>query len=403
MSVESDSPESLLADKNFFDGGSEVEEDYQIQEYDLVSSPNDFNIKTIFDFVDSGVVTIPGFQRNYVWDIKRASKLIESLILGLPIPQIFLYEEERNSFLVIDGQQRLMSIYYFVKQRFPRRDKRSELRQIFEDYKRLDDEVLQDDRYFTKFSLQLPKLPSSTKNQFAGLNYSTLGEYKQSFDLRTIRNVIVKQVVPRDDDSSIHEIFNRLNSGGVNLSPQEMRGSLYHSNFYDLLFQLNQNEGWRNLLNMPVPDLRMKDIEVLLRSFALLINGQDYRSSMARFLDKFSKEAKSYSQDKITYLGELFESFVLASHDLPPHAFLGESGKFNIPLFESVFAAVCRDPLLRESYVTELIDPGFLSLLTADSEFFAASEQATTNKGNVDMRLRRARELKDSRANTDSG
>src|SRR5512142_3145569 len=92
------------------------EEGYPISEYDLTSSPNDFNIITIFNFIESGAVKIPAFQRNYVWDIKRASKLIESIIIGLPVPQIFLYEEARNSFLVMDGQQRLMSIYYFIKQ-----------------------------------------------------------------------------------------------------------------------------------------------------------------------------------------------------------------------------------------------------------------------------------------------
>src|SRR5438067_7490019 len=108
------------------------QDDYSLREYDITASPNDFNILTLFSFIESGAVKIPGFQRNYVWDIKRASKLIESLILGLPVPQIFLYEEARNKFLVIDGQQRLMSIYYFIRQRFPRREKRAELRRFFD-------------------------------------------------------------------------------------------------------------------------------------------------------------------------------------------------------------------------------------------------------------------------------
>ena len=64
------------------------DDSYRIDEYELVSSPNDFNTKTLVDFIDSGVVIIPSFQRNYVWDIKRASKLIESIIVGLPIPQV---------------------------------------------------------------------------------------------------------------------------------------------------------------------------------------------------------------------------------------------------------------------------------------------------------------------------
>jgi len=118
-----------------------------IKEYDITTSPNDFNIKTMFDFVESGAVKIPGFQRNYVWDIKRASKLIESIIIGIPVPQIFLYEEARNRFLVIDGQQRLMSIYYFIKQRFPRYEKRIELRTIFDTNGKIPDEIVHADDY----------------------------------------------------------------------------------------------------------------------------------------------------------------------------------------------------------------------------------------------------------------
>jgi uncharacterized protein with ParB-like and HNH nuclease domain len=71
--------------------------------------------------------------------------LIESLIIGLPVPQVFLYEEGRNSFLVIDGQQRLMTSYYFVRQRFPRREKRAEIRRIFNERGRVPDETLHDD------------------------------------------------------------------------------------------------------------------------------------------------------------------------------------------------------------------------------------------------------------------
>ena len=112
-------------------------------------------------------MVIPGFQRHFVWDIKRASKLIESLILGLPVPQLFLYEEARNRFLVIDGRRRLMSIYYFIKQRFPRNGARIELRRIFEEHGKIPDQVLHDNKYFMNFRLQLRQnfLTSPTNSQ----------------------------------------------------------------------------------------------------------------------------------------------------------------------------------------------------------------------------------------------
>ncbi len=103
------------------EGAPEDENEGQIDEYQIASAPNDFNVVTIANFMEQGSIIIPGFQRHFVWDMKRASKLIESLIIGLPIPQVFLYEEDRNRFLVIDGQQRLMSIYFFVRQRSPGR------------------------------------------------------------------------------------------------------------------------------------------------------------------------------------------------------------------------------------------------------------------------------------------
>lgn len=84
-------------DSEYYDD-SQNEEITDVIDYDISVSPNDFNLKTLFDFIDSGIVKIPGFQRNYVWDLKRASKLIESLLIGVPIPQIFLYEEKKNSF-----------------------------------------------------------------------------------------------------------------------------------------------------------------------------------------------------------------------------------------------------------------------------------------------------------------
>lgn len=372
---------------------ADEEDDYQIDEYDLISSPNDFNILTIFNFIESGAIKIPGFQRNYVWDQKRASKLIESLIIGLPVPQIFLYEDDRNSFLVIDGQQRLMSIYYFIKQRFPNRERRVELRRIFGSEGRIPDRVLHDDAYFSKFDLQLTSLPSNRSNKFSGLNYSTLEEYQRSFELRTIRNVIVKQIRPRDDNSSVYELFNRLNTGGVNLAPQEVRASLHHSGFYEMLDAINLIPAWRRMLGISEPDLHMKDIEILLRSLAMLLESSNYRPSMKRFLDEFSTKSKTFSPSKIEYLREIFTSFTEVSRTLPQNAFHGESSRFNISLFESVFTAVAEPALRADARMVRAIDQTLLGRLKSDPEFLSASQRGTAQKSNVDKRLQRARAI----------
>src|SRR5262249_23488846 len=144
-----------------------------------------------------------------------------------------------------------MSIYYFMKQRFPRKEKRAELRRIFDEQSRIPEVVLEDDAYFTRFNLQLPERLPNRQNRLNKLTYSTLGDDKRTFELRVIRNIIIKQNQPEDDDSSIFEIFNRLNTGGVNLTPQEIRASLYHSPFYEMLYRANHDARWRELLGLP--------------------------------------------------------------------------------------------------------------------------------------------------------
>jgi hypothetical protein len=376
---------------NWYEDGEGDGEECEIKEYDITASPNDFNILTLHSFIESGAVKIPGFQRNFVWDLKRASKLIESVIIGLPVPQMFLYEEGRNRFLVIDGQQRLMSLYYFIKGKFPRKEKRVELREIFDEQSKIPDSVLEDDAFFSKFNLQLPHQPPGQPNKLNGLNYATLEEYKTTFDLRTIRNVIIKQNVPEGDDSSIFEIFNRLNSGGMNLTPQEIRISLYHSRFYEMLQKLNLNPGWRSLLGLPQPDLHMKDLEIVLRGFAMFMEGHNYRPSMASFLNRFSSQCRNISGERIAELKDLFEKFVSSCSSLPSRAFYGKtSGKFNILLFEAVFAAQAHS--LHDGSGRQ-IDPSRLDSLKEDKDFIEATQKSTTDKANVLLRLKRAEEL----------
>jgi uncharacterized protein with ParB-like and HNH nuclease domain len=382
----------MSEDSWYDDYVAESEDDYQIDEYDLTATPNDFNVLTIFSFVESGAVKIPGFQRNYVWDLRRASKLIESLILGLPVPQLFLYEEARNRFLVIDGQQRLMSIYYFVKQRFPRKEKRVALRRIFDTKGGIPDEVLHDDSYFQPFKLSLSEQLPDRKNKFKGLNYATLGEYKTQFDLRPIRNVIVKQNRPPDDDSCVFEMFNRLNTGGINLRPQEIRGSLYHSSFYETLQRINADPRWRRFLQMPEPDIHMKDVEILLRAFAMLIDGGNYRPSMSKFLNRFSRRAKGHDEEFNKYLEALFGAFLKASSALPPDVFFSlRTKRFSIALFEAAFAVVCGPALSAASLAVPSVPEVALRRVDADPTFVEASEKASADKVNVERRLALAR------------
>lgn len=368
----------------------EEETESVVKEYDITATPNDFNISTLFTLIDNGIIKMPPFQRNYVWDEKRASKLIESIILGLPIPQIFLYEQGKNSFYVIDGQQRLLSIYFFIKQKFPTKEGVQVLREYLTGDTKIDDSVLNNSKYFKNFKLKLPATTNGEKNKFDSVSYETLGEYKNTFDiLRTIRSVVIKQNEP-DDDSSIYEIFNRLNTGGQNLSPQEIRMSMYYSSFYKKLIELNQNSTWRNILKQQNLDIHFKDVEILLRSFAMLFEYNSYTSPMGRFLNTFSKKANGFNDELINYLEALFLSFLKSCENLNSEDFSTKQGQFSISLFESIFVATCLTPFSKKEFVKSKISKTSVSNLKGDEEFFKSNQGSVASKANVKTRINKA-------------
>lgn len=364
--------------------------DSTVSEYDITSTPNDFNISTLFSLIDNGIIRLPPFQRNYVWDEKRASKLIESIILGLPVPQIFLYEQGKNVFLVIDGQQRLLSIYFFIKQRFPTSEGRVILRDYLTGENKINSDIISDDRYFKNFDLKLPSLTVKDKNKLDKLKFETLGEYKNTFEfLRTIRSVVIKQNEP-DDDSSIYEIFNRLNTGGQNLSPQEIRMSLYFSNFYKKLFESNELPEWRKFLRQKAADIHFKDVEILLRSFAMLFDYERYSSPMGKFLNTFSKRASVFDAQLIDYLYDLLVSFFRSCENLDENIFCTKKNQFSISLFESVFVATTKPFFNSHTLVDSKIKNSSVVELKIDKSFIDSNQGGVASKTNVVNRINRA-------------
>ena len=382
------SPDALLSEDSRYDDQEEDVDEFV--DYDITTTPNDFNLSTLFSFIEAGALVIPGFQRNFVWDIRRASKLIESLIRGLPVPQIFLYEADRNRFLVIDGQQRMMSIYYFFKQRFPRPNARPHLRILLQKHGYIPDEVLYDDEYFTDFRLFLPVNEPGKSNRLHGVDYDSLGESQFEFNLRTLRNVVIRQNAPKDDDSAMYEIFSRLNSGGVNLRPQELRLSLYHSEFYEMLERINTEPVWRKFLRNPEPDIHMKDVEVLLRIFAMLIDKDVYAPSLVKFLNQFSKKSQENTPEQNEYLEDLFKSFLSATKELSADTFTNKvNGRINIALIEAVFYAASKDCYAKGELICEPLSAESIRKLETDTQFVSAAYTATTSSRNVSTRLER--------------
>lgn len=369
-----------------FDPDAHSGESGTIGEYDLVSTPNDFNVLTIKNFLDTGAVKVPRYQRNFVWDRPRASKLIESLILGLPVPQVFLYEEARNSFQIIDGQQRLMSIYFFMVGRFPRRVAKPRLREYWGTKGAIPSEILHNDALFEPFRLHLPSSDGAPENPLHGLKYETLEDKQIQLGMRTLRNVIIKQINP-EGRGAVYEIFNRLNTTGVNLTAQEIRLSLADSRMMEKIVEINASEAWRRFFGITALDPRLRDIEIILRAFAMADDASTYKPSMVRFLDGYADKTRTFSESEVTFRAAAFERFLREIEDLDRSAFL-ISNRFSVPVFEGVFAAyyqgICEDKQPQ-------LDNSALQDLAADDEFMGAASTHTTDTKNVLTRIRRAR------------
>jgi len=380
----------------FFENEIGYADGEDIVEYDITTSPRDLTPANIVDMIDSGIMEIPLFQRNFVWDIKKASKLVESLILGLPVPELFFYSEgdENTTYKIIDGQQRLLTIYFFVKGRFPKNpDSRLSVRNSINSSSNFDP-LLADNNIFKDFVLQLNDDADKNKSRYHGKKFMTLDKDSQiKFRLRRyLRTVVVRQNKPDDNSSSMFEIFNRLNTGGTPLNHQEIRASLYYCKFYEMLVDLNNDDSWRKLLGKPTQDLRSNDIELILRSIALLQDEKEYSPKMVSFLNNFSRKSKKFRVEHIEYLKQLFISFIDACSELGNRAFI-RNNRFSKTLFESVFVTVCRNSFATGSLVTGKINKASFNKLKNDNTFGSFLLSGSSSTDSIAERNKRAAEI----------
>lgn len=240
----------------------ELEPD-QEGKFEIINYPADTTLKGFYDQWKSEQLIIPRFQRGYVWDIKRASKLIESFLLGLPVPNVFLYKRKNEAgYLIIDGQQRITSIVRYLDQEFD--DKRFRLRSVAE-------------RFENKSLMDLPD------------------DIRFQLENTVLRAIIIQQLSP-DDDTAIYKIFERLNTGGINLNPMEVRQSIADTYFIDMLKEVNEDQSWRKILGIGRPDKRLKDVELILRVMALRGSYENYEKPMKGYLTSFSEQLRDHKE-----------------------------------------------------------------------------------------------------------
>lgn len=302
----------------------------------------DFTLQTLVEKIKDKDITLPPFQRKYVWKKIQASKLIESFLLGLPVPQIFLYRSEKSeSLLVVDGQQRLKTIEFFWKG------------------------IFWDDTPFRLIGV---------KTQWEGKTYTELPEPdKKRLKNSVLRATIFEQVEP-EDNKSIFEIFERLNTGGILLNAQEIRNCVIRGKINKFLEELNKYPNWRRLLGKDHPDLRMNDIEMILRFFSLFYGWEKYKRPMKDFIRSFMENNKNLDEKKQEELAKLFkETTDIVISEIGERAFFHKRG-INISLFDSIYVALAtlknnRAQDLRESYELLKTNPtyqGNISKSTTD-------------------------------------
>ncbi len=357
--------QGLIEEEEAIDDIDDMEEVVPFR-HDITAYGADFTVDSLVARLVRGDIIIPSFdpptpmtgsgvapfQRKEVWTKTQKDRFIESLLLGFPVPGIFLVAEPDRTFLVLDGQQRLRAIWDFYEQK----GHGSALIKVLEDYR--------------------------------GLSYKDLPpESRRSLDGSLIHATVVQENTPTEDKASIYQIFERLNTGGTQLNPQEIRVALYHGKFAELLRQLNMNEHWRTLFG-PVSK-RLKDQELILRCLGIYETGDQYKSPMKGFLNNYMSENRDADDSRFDQLRLVFESTVKQIHDgigkRPYTRYL------NAAVLESVFVGVAdrlsRGPIADPSCLVRAFD----QLISLD-EYASAVETATANEPNVRARLQLSRE-----------
>lgn len=305
------------------DAPSDEQEDFYSDDdlFKISSWGADLSFRELISRYDEDELAKPELQRNYVWDKTEASRFIDSVLLGLPVPSIFLAKTKDEKLLIIDGYQRFMTVRDYVKGIF------SKDKSVF-------------------------KLSRSEKihERWRGKAFLELSDDEQ----RKIRNTTIHAIIfmqqhPVNGDTSLYQVFERINSSGRTLLPQEIRNCIYQGPINSLLFELNSNKNWRTLWGADIPDERMRDLEHILRFFALsderifTSEKAPSRISLKKYLNQYMESVNS--PDFVADLRSRFEVTIKfvhkhfgngAFHNLSPT----EEGKlvpsFSPTLFDAV-------------------------------------------------------------------
>lgn len=332
-------------------------------QYDITSYGADYDVEGLVKRLTRKDILIPAFQRNYVWSQRDASKFVESLLLGLPVPGVFFVKErDSNKLLVIDGQQRLKSLQFFFNGFFNPKEE-EQRRQVF---KLLD-----------------------VQKKFLGCTYDTLEEEdKIRFNDSLIHATIIKQEAPHEgDDTSIYHIFDRLNSRGRHLTPQEIRTAIYHGTFIDLIKKLNDHPNWREIYGKPSP--RLKDRELILRFLAMYYSLDAYTRPVNEFLNRFCDKYREPDEAFLTQSQKVFINTIDVMWQCVGKQSFKPISTINAAVFDSVMVGLSRRLYSDKPINPETVRQAYFSLVN-DLDYQKLVSQSTSDENNVQTRMKKA-------------
>jgi len=333
-----------------------VEEEAEVPFYTITSYGADYPIDGLVRRIRDGSIFVPTFQRGYVWSLKQASRFIESLLLGLPVPGIFLSrEKDTNKLLVIDGQQRLRTLQFFYEGLF-----------------------VPTNKGFTLMKVQKPYLDATYK--------TLVDEDRRRLDDSILHATVVTQETPSEDDSSIYQIFERLNTGGIRLSSQEIRTCIYHGSLVELLRVLNEIPAWRAVYGPT--SRRMRDQELILRFLALHF-GQPYEEYMREFVNKYMRANRYLAKQSGELITLTFNSTVDVIGKAVGQSAFRPKGSFNAAVFDAVMVGVARRLRVKPIEDLTALAEQYAALMT-NQAFVDATETGTAHQESVVTRLQLA-------------
>ncbi|AWX99147.1 hypothetical protein A8139_03375 [Marinomonas primoryensis] len=330
----------------------------------------DSDVEGLVKRLNRSDIKLPGFQRGFVWSTLEQSRFIESLILGLPVPNIFLAQDRNTKTLnIVDGQQRLMTLQRYLGGKFAI----SNSKKIHEDLRGC---------YYNR------DVAKGAKSKVL-----------EDSDERTLSDSILHSIVIKPDVSSdspeygqeynnaVVQIFRRLNTGGKVLQPQEVRSCIFYGKFDELIHDLNENTAWRGLFG--AVHSRYKDVETILRFFSLYEEFENYKAPMPSFLDKYMEVNRNISTAQALKLSQIFvkttELLVTACGD----SLFRTGSTFLLSKFDAITVGFSKALDSGITFDSEKINLK-IGLLLADEDYLDSTAEFINDTGNVKKRINAA-------------